>query len=321
MLGPDDVGHRVVVRRVVGGTPDRPLRGDLLGELVALTDHELTVVTRDGPVTVPRQAVVAAKRVPPPPVSRADVRALELAADEAWPAPECERLGDWLLRAAEGWSRRGNSALPLGDPGMPLPAAIDAVVDWYTRRRLRPMVTVPLPFAAPVDAALTDRGWDTHPRVLVQTASLAAIGEAAPPRPDLPEIHLAEAPSPDWLAMAAGRKGALSPAAHHLLAAGGRAPVRFAHLRDRDGRLLAVGRGSVTGAGRWLGLMMIEVVPDARRRGLATHLIRALADWAGRSGAGAAFLQVEEHNTAAVALYRRLGFTTHHRYVTRYPPG
>ena len=321
MLGPDDVGHRVVVRRVVGGTPDRPLRSDLLGDLVALTDRELTVATRNGPVTVARQAVVAAKRVPPPPVSRADVTALEQAADEAWPAPECERLGDWRLRAAEGWSRRGNSALPLGDPGVPLPEAIDAVADWYHRRHLRPMITVPLPLAAPVDAALTERGWGAHPRVLVQTASLAALDEAAPRRPDLPEVHLAETPSPDWLALAAGRKGALSPAAHHLLAAGGRAPVRFAHLRDQAGRLLAIGRGSVTGAGRWLGLMMIEVVPDARRRGLATHVIRALADWGGRRGAGAVFLQVEEHNTAAVALYRRLGFTTHHRYVTRYLPG
>lgn len=321
MLGPDDVGHRVVVRRVVGGTPDRPMRSDVLGDLVSVTDRELTVVTRDGPVTIPRQTVVAAKRVPPPPVRRADVVALELAADEGWPAPERQRLGEWWLRATEGWSRRGNSALAVGDPGVPLSAAIDTVTTWYTSRGLPPMVTVPLPLGAAVDAELAARGWTAYPRVLVQTADLAAIDEAAPPRPDLPEVQLATTPSPDWLALVSGRKGTLPPAARHLLTAGGRVPVRFADVRDRRGTLLAVGRGSVTGDGTWLGLTLIEVVPQARRRGLATHLIRALAAWGASRGARTAFLQVEEHNAAAVALYHRLGFHTHHRYVTRAHPG
>ena len=43
-----------------------------------------------------------------------------------WQAPEQERLGDWLLRAAEGFTGRANSALPLGDPGSPLPEAVAA---------------------------------------------------------------------------------------------------------------------------------------------------------------------------------------------------
>jgi predicted GNAT family acetyltransferase len=43
---------------------------------------------------------------------------------------------------------------------------------------------------------------------------------------------------------------------------------------------------------------------------------QALAQWATTIGARRAFLQVEERNEAAVALYARLGFTTHHTYVT-----
>jgi GNAT superfamily N-acetyltransferase len=102
--------------------------------------------------------------------------------------------------------------------------------------------------------------------------------------------------------------------------------VRFAHVYGdarrgaTDRELLAIARGTVTGRGRWLGLALIEVLPEARRRGLAQHLIRALTDWAAGLGATEAFLQVEEHNAPAVALYRRLGFTTHHTYLSRLAP-
>jgi hypothetical protein len=70
MLGPDDLGHRVVVRRVVGVRDGRPLMTDALGILTSITDGTLTLDTRKGPVTINRAAVVAAKRIPPPPPSR-----------------------------------------------------------------------------------------------------------------------------------------------------------------------------------------------------------------------------------------------------------
>ncbi|MER6596616.1 GNAT family N-acetyltransferase, partial [Micromonospora purpureochromogenes] len=128
---------------------------------------------------------------------------------------------------------------------------------------------------------------------------------------------LAAAPSDDWLAIAAGRKGGLPDAARHVLTAVAR--VRFAHVYA-NGTLIAIGRGTVTGRGRWLGLSLIEVVPEARRRGLAGRVVRALVDWGVAEGATHAFLQVEQRNTAAVTLYRGLGFTTHHTYLTRVAP-
>ncbi|MFL6072899.1 MAG: hypothetical protein ACJ73S_05820 [Mycobacteriales bacterium] len=69
-IGPDDLGHRVVVRRVAGSRDGRPVFRDLLGELVAYGDGELTVRTSGGPVTVPLGEVAAGKRVPPRPAGR-----------------------------------------------------------------------------------------------------------------------------------------------------------------------------------------------------------------------------------------------------------
>ncbi|PWU62367.1 GNAT family N-acetyltransferase, partial [Micromonospora globispora] len=125
------------------------------------------------------------------------------------------------------------------------------------------------------------------------------------------------APSEDWLAVAAGRKGGLPDAARHVLTAVDQ--VRFAEVYV-DGALLAVGRGTVTGQRRWLGLTLIEVLPEARRQGLAGRVIRSLVDWGAAAGATHAFLQVEQRNNPAVALYRGLGFTTHHTYLTRVAP-
>jgi GNAT superfamily N-acetyltransferase len=65
-----------------------------------------------------------------------------------------------------------------------------------------------------------------------------------------------------------------------------------------------------------LGISLVTVDPAHRRRGLGRAIVGSLARWAADTGATQAYLQVEERNSAAVALYSPLGFTTHHTYVT-----
>jgi GNAT superfamily N-acetyltransferase len=313
------VGHRVVVRRIVGVTQERTLYTDALGELVDLTETDLTLATEKGTLRVPLREVHRAKRVPParrPPA--ADVVALELAANDAWPAPVQSRLGSWILRAADNWTGRANSALAVGDPDRTLEAALDAVTGWYRAHGQQPLINAPMPLAAPVNAALDERGWTTRPLTLVQTAPLTALLGASPARGDLPPVDLADAPDDDWFAMVAEHKGTLPDTARRILT--GPAEVVFAQVRDADGDLLAVARGAVTGPGRWLGVSLLQTAPQHRRRGLGRQVLHGLAQWAAQRGSSRAYLQVEERNTAAVTLYGRAGFATHHTYLTREAP-
>lgn len=310
------MGRRVVVRRVVGTRDGRPVFSDLLGELVTVDDTNLTVRDDTGVErTVPLGEVAAGKPVPPRPASHREIIALERVAAAGWPAPDTGRLGDWLLRAADGWTNRANSVLPLGEPGLPLPDALERVHAWYAERGLAPRFAVPLPARRRLDQALTDRGWPPTHAVLVQTARLAAVRTVLAGRPDLPPVRITGRPGDDWLAVASDRKGGLPDVAVRVLT--GPPTVGFASVYDGD-TLVAVGRGVVTDG--WLGLSLVEVAATARRRGLARHVVAGLVDWAVRHHAERGYLQVEEDNRAALSLYAGLGFATHHRYVNRTAP-
>lgn len=319
-LNRNDIGHRVVVRRFIGIHDDRPKFTDLLGELTDFTDTSLTVVTRRGAIVVPLAEVHRAKVVPAQrgPTAR-EIAALERAAADAWPPQVVEQLGEWRLRAAAGYTGRANSALPLGDPGLPLLQALAQVVDFYRRHDLPPQIDVPLPLATGVERELRKQGWQAQCTVLVLTADLADLIAATSPGS---EFVLGPEPSEQAINMIMSARFAepgpptedFQRAVRHVLTAV--AQLTFAQLYDDSGALLAIARGSVTGDG-WLGIFAVETVPAARRQGLAQAAVGAIARWAALGGATRAYLQVESSNEAAIALYDKLGFTQHHRY-TRY---
>jgi N-acetylglutamate synthase len=261
------------------------------------------------------------------PITDIDIAALDRMAALTWRGTEQEPLGGWLLRAAGGFTGRANSALTAGDPGIPLPEAAAGIQRWYAARGLTPMASVSFPAGephrSPVDQFFAAQGWalrdEAEVIVMTQRSAAVATSSAAPPvAPNasaLP-IRLDDAPRNDWLALYHFRgQPALPPVARTILTS---APWQaFASVRDGD-RTVAIGR--VAGAGDWAGLTAIEVDPDYRRRGLGAAVTTALIAHAAGRGLARVFLQVEDGNGPALALYRRLGFTEHHGYHYRVAP-
>ena len=352
--------------------------------------------------------MTAVRAIPPAPPRRASLSAitrLEGLCADAWPALVDERLGAWRLRAAGGFTARANSALAIGDPGMPTAAALATVRAFAERHGIPPRVQAPV--GSPWDKAVAAQGWvldvghAAGALVSVQVADLArlaavaaacgaaggaaaggaaggaavpaaceaaacgAAGGAAVPTACEPApggaaggaaVPAACEPAPGGAAGGAGG-AADSPAAVGVAGEPTDSPTAEAltvevgapddawwrlvlgdaptpaqrHVlagscAEKDALALVSAHGMV-GAGRvvvvedHLHLSMLTVDPAVRRRGHATALLAAGARWGRERGARWGVLQVAVHNTAALALYARTGWTEHHRYRYLVPPG
>lgn len=340
-LGGPRVGSRVVVRHRLEH-PD-PLSGatltDVVGDLLGADHDALVVRTRRGEVRVPRSLVTVVKEIPPTPSRRGaphralSVEDLQRVMVGAWPAMETERLGDWLLRASRGFTQRANSVVTVGSPGVPLPAALDAVEEWYAARGLPSNLTLagPVgfdPAADEVGAEALRRGYGRRVATVALTAPTRPIADHlprdAPKGPavvgDPQSVEVGGELTPAWFTAYRSYRPVDELAARAILT--GSPEQVFATARETDGTVVGIGRLGLASA--WGGLAAMWVSPQARRRGVGGRLLTALAVAAAERGASSLHLQTDVDNTAALGLYERRGFERHHEYVNlsrSSPPG
>ncbi len=302
LLGPHVIGQRVVVRHLVRGETG-PTGGPALNDVLGVCrswstgpDGVVVIDSAGGPVRVRVADIVSGKPVPPRPSvrHRDSPRDVELHTHVLWPDLVAEPLGEWVLRRAPAYDgrlrRRANSALAMGDPGLPLDDAAAVVRQWQRERDREPMVMALV--GSEVESGLLDLGWrdlgsgSAHCQVAGVARALRAC-RARSPEPGTPP-------------------------------AGGE-PGLTAHDSEEGDRLVVeIGDGTATGRatldGDWVVLDAVAVDAGHRRRGLGTRVVAELLDWAASRGARTAVLQVETDNPGAVRLYERLGFVTHHTY-------
>jgi ribosomal protein S18 acetylase RimI-like enzyme len=211
----------------------------------------------------------------------------------------------WTFRATPGLARgRSNHALPPCRTLSPREIAdgVARAEEFAGSHGIAPGVQVsPLELHEELDRYVRGRGWTAKEPVIVMTAPAAGVPGGREPL----ELTVTDHADRRWLEAWAACEPARDVQSH---------VDTFARMagRARFGRFGAEAVGIVVESDALAGLFCLAVAPAMRRRGLGSALVRGLL--AGCASDAVAYLQVEGHNVAATAMYRRLGFEVAYRY-------
>ncbi|WP_426450753.1 GNAT family N-acetyltransferase [Paenibacillus sp. S-38] len=239
-----------------------------------------------------------------------EIRYYEEWAMNAWPCLRTLAVDGWLLRWAEGYTKRANSVQPLYPAHRPLGEKIREAEAFYRRLEL-PVIFKMTAASEPsgLDEELERRGYALVEPVSIQTLRL---GETDLPQPGHSEMELSPVLTEAWLSSFLAMNPSHAPhkeTIRHLFT-GMLAEGCFAALKV-NGETVACGLSVLHGG--VAGLFDIVTGPAYRRRGYGESLILHLLHWGRERGAHASFLQVLAENEPAVRLYAKLGFTEQFR--------
>lgn len=229
-----------------------------------------------------------------------------------WPALETFLRKGWIVRYADGYTKRANSVSPLYGTGPFDAEEMEELIrdceDFY-RQRGQDTVFKLTPYAAPdhLDLLLDEKGYR-----IVDESSVRLLHLDYVPKPAA-AAKRQEALNDEWLCDMA-RLNRLSDKnmkiTRQML---DRTTLRkgFFTLYEED-TPVACGLGIIQDE----YVCLYDIVTDAgcRRRGFGEQLVLNILDWGKSVGAHYSLLQVVQQNEAAINLYAKLGFTEIYNY-------
>jgi ribosomal protein S18 acetylase RimI-like enzyme len=243
------------------------------------------------------------------------IRHLEELSMNAWPALRTLLYDGWVVRFANGYTKRANSVNPLYFSTGSVEEKITACEQLYRRENLGvvfKMTSAVCP--EDLDESLTRCGYRVHAPTSVQTLELAGV-DGCPAS----DSTLAEAPSEEWLRDLCRLNGidgrhrvTLRQMLGHLVPQGGFISLRY------GGQVVACGMGVVQDG--FVGLFDIVTGAGFRNRGFGRQIVLDLLAWGKSRGARTAYLQVMLDNGPALRLYSKVGFREVYQYWYRVKP-
>jgi GNAT superfamily N-acetyltransferase len=225
----------------------------------------------------------------------------------AWPSFKAIDYDGWILRFADGYTKRANSVNPHFGSSLPLATKIAHCESAYRERGL-PTIFRLTPFSQPedLDDTLATRGYEMLDPTLVMTCSHHGVLE------DKVE-PVSVVPADQWFAAfdRLRKLEAFERACHRRIIESSEGQRCFAAVID-DGKPMACGLGVLVDDA--VGLFDLFTRESHRGQGLGSSIVRLILEWASNRGAGNGFLQVHSLNAPARRLYERFGFEVAYPY-------
>lgn len=244
-------------------------------------------------------------------IDTALVSACETRIVNAWPAPTTLVVDQWVVRFANGYSGRANSASSLREGGDMDETTLAFVEGLYRQAGLPPRIRFTPLVAESARRRFAERGYR------IETASFGMVAELDPNlHPPAPGMLTTAQAEDAWIDGVCAHQTGNKRNREHLAAivSGVRVPAAFATLLH-EGRPAAY---AMSVAERGMAEIGAVIVDEALRgKGLGKRMMLGLMGWAAAQGCSQAYLQVDQSNGLAFEMYKRLGFRTVYAYETR----
>jgi ribosomal protein S18 acetylase RimI-like enzyme len=245
------------------------------------------------------------------PHHRTVIRQFEELSNNAWPALQSMQYDGWLLRFANGVTKRSNSV------NMHYPSTLDPeekityCEELYLGKGITPCFKVTAISDPPlIDEILEKRGYFIHSTISFQTLGITSGNTRQnDSRSFLRETAMRETWIDDFIRMnnfEPARRETYTGIMRQVIT-----PKCLVSLED-NGKTIGVGLGVCEG--RYIGLFDLVVDPGYRKQGIGEGLVRSLVQWGAEQGAEVAYLQVLSDNLPAISLYKKLGFREIYTY-------
>ncbi|GHO96251.1 acetyltransferase, GNAT family protein [Reticulibacter mediterranei] len=239
-------------------------------------------------------------------------RRIEEAALNSWPALQQVLFDGWVIRFANGYTKRANSVTPVYPSSLPVQDKI-AFCEQHYREQQQPTI-FRLPSFSDDAQVLDDLLGQREYRFADLTLVLSTL---LPTKLTTNDTMLKPAfqavPLDEWLSCYRSLNQANEElqAFHRAILQHIVPQTLFAVYYEQD-TPVACGVGVLEH--EIFGLFDIITHPAQRRKGYGTQLVSGMLNWASERGASRAYLQVVSTNQDARGLYAKFGFQENYHY-------
>ncbi len=236
------------------------------------------------------------------------IRQIETLSFKALPALETRYYDGWLIRYANGYTKRANSVNPVYASHEDTDLKISRCEAFYTRKKLPTIFKMTDNiYPQELDAILESKQYQKASETGVYTLPLERRGSLAA------DVNIKSKLTDQWLTTFIKMNHIDEEKHKTLKQMFNLIPTRCGFLRLMDGNtVVGVALGVIDK--NWMGIFDVAVHQDHRGKGHGRTIMDALLNWGMTQQADTAYLQLQCDNAVAKNLYMSLGFTEQYRY-------